>query len=206
MRDNTSSSTMTTDNLDLSGFEELTIDFSYYPRSMESGEDFWLQVSTNGGSSYTTVATWAQGTDFSNNSRFNESVTLTSGFAASNARLRFRCDASSNSDYVYIDDVVISGCSNGTSSVIVSNRGVQTELMEAFDFSDLTVYPNPVRNLLNIQNLPADARVRLVSLTGQVLGDFVGRSQFDVSGMVPGLYLLQVTVDEETRVFKISKK
>ncbi len=206
LRDNTSTSTMTTDNLDLSAFEELTIDFSYYPRSMESGEDFWLQVSTNGGGSYTTVASWAQGPDFSNNQRYNESVTLTSGFAAANARIRFRCDASGNADYVYIDDVVISGCSNGTSSVVVSNNILQQEVEDEFDFSDLAIYPNPVRDLLNIQNLPNDARVRLISLSGQVLEDFVGRNQVDVSRLIPGLYLLQVTIDEETKVFKISKK
>ena len=70
LRDNTSTSTMTTDNLNLSSFQEITVSFSAYPRSMESGEDFWLQISTNGGGSYTTVGTWAQGSDFSNNVRF----------------------------------------------------------------------------------------------------------------------------------------
>ncbi|MEL6923973.1 MAG: M43 family zinc metalloprotease, partial [Bacteroidota bacterium] len=113
LRDNTASSTTTTDNLALAAFEDITVDFSYLPSSMENGEDFWLQISTNGGSSYTTVATWARGTDFINNQRYDEAVTIEGPFS-NNTRVRFRCDASSNADYVYIDDIVISGC-NGSS-------------------------------------------------------------------------------------------
>lgn len=207
LRDNTSTSTMTTDNLDLSSFEELTVAFSAYPRSMESGEDFWLQVSTNGGASYTTVGTWAQGPDFSNNVRFNDAVTLTSGFAATNTRVRFRCDASGNSDYVYIDDVVITGCSNGTTSTIVANNNLKGELEdEGFDFDDVAVYPNPVGNTLNIKAIPADARVRLLSLSGQVIEDAVGKTEFNVSNLKTGLYLLQITVEGETEVFKVNKQ
>ncbi|MEQ8822307.1 MAG: hypothetical protein RLY93_18890, partial [Sumerlaeia bacterium] len=78
--------------------------------SMESGEDFWLQYSSNGGSSWTTVGSWAQGTDFSNNAFYSESVVIDSASQSftSNAKFRFRCDASNNADDVYIDEVRIS--------------------------------------------------------------------------------------------------
>jgi hypothetical protein len=85
---------------------------------MENNEDFWLQISTNGGSTYSTVATWAANSQFVNGQRYNETVTLNSGFASFNPRVRFRCDASSNSGYVYVDDIVLSGCSNGTAPAI----------------------------------------------------------------------------------------
>jgi vibriolysin len=107
IRDNTSSSVFTTGTpFSLSGKSELEVSFWYYPRSMENGEDFWLQVDS--GSGFQTVASWARGTDFNNNTFYNETVSITSGISfGSNVRIRFRCDASGNSDYVYIDEVVV---------------------------------------------------------------------------------------------------
>jgi len=49
------------------------------------------------------------GDEFQNNVRENETVIVNANLT-SNTRLRFRCDASNNSDQVYIDDVVIKGC------------------------------------------------------------------------------------------------
>ncbi|MFM1876230.1 MAG: hypothetical protein RL266_1967 [Bacteroidota bacterium] len=113
LRDNSGLfSATTTSNLDLSSFSELTIAFSYYPTSMETGEDFWLQVSTNGGASFTTIGDWNAGIEFVNNQRYNESVVYAGTFT-SNTQIRFQCDASGNSDWVYIDDVVITGCQGG---------------------------------------------------------------------------------------------
>jgi len=100
---------MTTDNLNLSGYEELTVDFSYYPVGMDSNEDFWLQVSTDGGSTYNTIETWVRGTDFNNNISYSESVTITGTFT-STTKVRFRVDASVNNDRVYFDDVTLTGC------------------------------------------------------------------------------------------------
>ncbi len=203
LRDNTSTSTMTTDNLNLSSFEEITVSFSYYPRSMESGEDFWLQISTNGGSSYSTQATWAQGSEFSNNQRYNESVTLTGTFS-STTRLRFRCDASGNSDYVYIDDVVITGCSSSGAS-FVATMDELPEIIEAeeLDFESIVMYPNPVKDKLMINGMPDDAFVRLITLSGKVLDQGIGRKEFDMSALQNGLYLLHVTIDDEARTFKV---
>ncbi len=211
LRDNTSSSTTTTDNLNLSTFEELTVSFSYYPRSMETGEDFWLQISTNGGSSYQTVASWASGTDFVNNTRYNETVVINQAFS-STTRLRFRCDASTNSDYVYIDDVDITGCSNGTSTPIfdeasqVAKEDLGDDNLLEFDLDELHVYPNPVQDVLNIKFLPAEAQVRLITLAGRTIRSAENISSIDVSDLDPGVYLLQVVADEESRTFKIFKQ
>ncbi len=206
LRDNTSSSTMTTDNLNLSSFEEVTVSFSYLPRSMENGEDFWLQVSTNGGSSYQTVATWASGTDFVNNTRYNETVVITGAFS-STTRLRFRCDASGNSDYVYIDDVDVSGCSVGASSNFVVNNSDQIEdAIEEYDLDDIAVYPNPVADFLNINGLPDEATVRILNLSGQVVMDNLQDEEINVSSLRTGLYLLQIRSEGESRIIKISKQ
>ncbi len=113
LRDNSgAASAATTNNLNLSNYSEVTIAFSYYPTSMENGEDFWLQISTNGGGSFTTIGDWNANAEFVNNQRYNESVVYAGTFTA-NTQIRFQCDASGNSDWIYIDDVVITGCQGG---------------------------------------------------------------------------------------------
>ena len=116
LRDNTSTSVMSTNNLNLAAYTEVKVDFSYIVNSFDnSNEDFWLQVSTNGGSSYTTVEEWNLNDEFQNLQRKNESVTVQGPFT-SNTRFRFRCDASGDGDQVYIDDVVINACTPGSNS------------------------------------------------------------------------------------------
>jgi hypothetical protein len=113
LRDNTSSSIMTHNPMDVSDYTKLKVSFSFYAKSMELGEDFWLQVDEAGnGTNWVTVAKWVSGTDFSNGSFYDDVVEFTpvnDMTSNTNLRLRFRCDANRNSDFVYIDDVEISG-------------------------------------------------------------------------------------------------
>jgi hypothetical protein len=113
LRDDTDTSVMTTGNLAASAYAELKVDFSYKAVAFGVNEDFWLQISTNGGSSFTTVQSWVNGTDFQNDQVYLESVTI-SGYSLNNqTQIRFRCDASGNGDDVYIDEVRISGSVTG---------------------------------------------------------------------------------------------
>ncbi len=107
LRDNTSSSVMTRSE-NLSGYSEARVSFSFYIRSFENNEDFWLQV--NDGSGWSTVATYVRNSsNYSNNNFYSDTVTINSGSFSfgSNVQFRFRADASGNSDWVYIDEVVI---------------------------------------------------------------------------------------------------
>jgi M6 family metalloprotease-like protein len=113
LRDNTSTSVMTHNPMDVSDYTKLKVSFSFYAKSMELGEDFWLQVDEAGnGTNWVTVAKWVSGKDFSNGSFYDDVVEFTpvnDMTSNTNLRLRFRCDANRNSDFVYIDDVEISG-------------------------------------------------------------------------------------------------
>ncbi len=214
LRDNTSSSTMTTDNLNLSAYDELTVDFTYYPRSMENGEDFWLQVSTNGGSSYSTVASWASGTDFSNGTREFETVVI-SGTFASNTRLRFRCDASGNSDYIYIDDVVITGCLNSNrdngEGVIIETVENETSsitrgIEEIQHITDIKLFPNPTSGLMNVSfdiDKTSDVQLIVTNITGQVIhtqdlqinaGEY--NTEIDASRFGQGIFFLNIATKD----------
>ncbi|RJP91517.1 MAG: hypothetical protein C4518_08020, partial [Desulfobacteraceae bacterium] len=57
-----------------------------------------------------TVASYARGTDFNNNQFYSKTVTLSKSQYAfpSNMKVRFMCDASSDGDDVYIDEIKLS--------------------------------------------------------------------------------------------------
>ncbi len=209
LRDNTSSSVMTTDNLNLSGYEEVTVDFTYLGVSMEYGEDFWLQVSLDGGASYQTLITWARGTDFSNNVREFETVVITGTFTSS-TRFRFRCDASANGDRVYIDDVDLTGCVNGSSRTITEEQVAEKiETPEAFDI--VNVYPNPANEFVTLafnSQVETAADLYLVDLSGkrvmmQTITTVIGEQELriDVNQYPTGIYFLHM-VTEDHRVTK----
>jgi hypothetical protein len=98
-----------TNGLNITGYSELKIEFWYQPVSMDnSNEDFRLEYWN--GSQWTVLKSWAKDRDFQNNQFYFETVTITDAQAvfAANAKIRFVCDASSNYDDVYIDEISIS--------------------------------------------------------------------------------------------------
>ena len=107
-------STTYTDNLALAAYDQVKVDFWYYCYSMDnSNEDFWLQISTDGGSNWTTVEEWNLGDEFVNEQFYPDSVIITGFTLTNNTQLRFRCHASGNADDVYIDEVLISAQGGG---------------------------------------------------------------------------------------------
>jgi hypothetical protein len=113
LQDNTSSSVaILSSSLDLASYTELKIEFSYVVQSFENAEDFWLRYSSDGGSSWTTVKAFVNDVDFvDDGTRYSPSITIDSGSYTfnNNVKIQFRCDASGNSDDVYIDNVRIFG-------------------------------------------------------------------------------------------------
>ncbi|RJP91518.1 MAG: PKD domain-containing protein, partial [Desulfobacteraceae bacterium] len=80
---------------------------------METSEDFWVQYYD--GADWRTVARYARGADFSNNQFYAKTIIISDSEYAfpSNMKIRFMCDASSDSDDVYIDEVRISALGDG---------------------------------------------------------------------------------------------
>ncbi|WP_435894015.1 endo-1,4-beta-xylanase [Oceaniferula spumae] len=96
--------------IDATQYDQLDIYFWYYAKGMEDAtDDFMLQYWN--GSTWVTAQTWAYLVDFQND-EFNE-VTVTLDPAALNLtsdfKIRFVCDATNNTDKVYLDEVKISG-------------------------------------------------------------------------------------------------
>ncbi len=111
IRDNSNAASSTyTDNLPFLGVDEIQLDFVYYPYSMETGEDFFLEISLNGGNQYQLVKSWVSGQEFTNGQFYMESVMISDYQLTNNTRLRLRCDASTNTDRIYLDNLIISTC------------------------------------------------------------------------------------------------
>ncbi len=215
LRDNTSTSVMTTDVLDLSSYDELTVDFSYIVISFENVEDFWLQISQDGGSTYTTIEDWVRTIDFNNNERHDPSVLIPGPFTA-NCRLRFRADASGNGDRVYIDDVVINGCTTTSSRPsedlpvsVFDNAETQeievtspVEIESKFSISDMKLYPNPTSAVLTVEFeiLEAtDIQIVVTDLSGKTIMNNkhsvdagLQQTNIDVRKLTEGYYFVQL--------------
>jgi hypothetical protein len=54
---------MSTGDLPMNGSSTAAVDFGFYATGFGTGGRFELQISTNGGSNYTTVKAWTYSTD-----------------------------------------------------------------------------------------------------------------------------------------------
>ena len=210
IRDNSgTASAMTSQSFNLTGFNQVEVEFYFYSYSMESGEDFWLRYYN--GSSWTTVATWARGTSFNNNSFYTATVTLdaTNFNFASNSQFRFQCDASGNADYIYIDQVTITGLGTGARGKGNDIQFIREMPSDGIAFEDdFMIYPNPVKgNTLFIKlQEESEATYRVLNMLGQtvVKGDVI--NEINVSSLKAGMYFIEVNDGEETMTKKFIKQ
>jgi chitodextrinase len=212
IRDNSgTASSMTLNNVDLTPYDQVEVEFFFYPNSMETGEDFWLRFYN--GSTWTTVATWVSGTDFNNNTFYTSTITLdaTQYNFASNAGFRFQCDASANADRVYIDAVTITGITGSSPKVdhtVALNLGSNQTGTSNNISDDLIVYPNPVVNVLRINpEHNINAHFRIIDLSGkQVMAGKMLNNSINVSSLRSGVYLIELSDEEETFLQKFMKQ
>jgi hypothetical protein len=108
-----SSSFYYSNTIDITMYDEIKIEFWYRGESMETGEDF--QVLYSDGSTWHTIAAYAQGTDFVNGQFYQATVIIsrTEYTFPANMSIKFMCDASTNYDDVYIDEIMVSARSTG---------------------------------------------------------------------------------------------
>ena len=221
LRDNSGTrSAMTSQTYDVSSYDQIDVEFYFYPNSMESGEDFWVRFYD--GSSWQTVASYAAGTSFNNGSFYVATVTINSGDYnfASNSQFRFQCDASANGDQVYIDAVTVTGTSGSARSAgntITQLNGLRRSPgLDGFDLEEgnIALYPNPATVSATVR-MELDEAVELnmtvLDLQGRevqkmkwdsVQGSF--EHTIDVSKMDQGLYFVNIKTSEgEKEVVKL---
>ncbi|HUW18781.1 MAG TPA: Calx-beta domain-containing protein [Sedimentisphaerales bacterium] len=101
-------------DVDGPGYTQIKVDFWFYAYSMDSGEDFWVQYYDGG--AWRTVADFDSGDEFVNGQFYHiTDVIINEGpyNFPTNMKIRFMCDASSNTDDIYIDEVVVSAWQEG---------------------------------------------------------------------------------------------
>lgn len=215
LRDNTNSSIMTSSSYDMSSYTSADLEFYFYAYSMETGEDFWLQV--NSGSGWQTVASYASGTSFNNNTFYSTTVNITN--LSGSTQFRFRCDASANADHVYIDAVTLTG---NTGAALVEDIVTITSLGEMIDDildtdeevdellqQDVAVYPNPASNELNIESTNTIEQIDVYSISGKLVQSLQGGDkyqQIDISQLNTGFYYLSIKTTEGVSSTKFIKE
>jgi hypothetical protein len=106
------SSIFSTNGFDLTPYSSFEIDFRFIAQSMENAESFLVEMWTSG-TGWVVVANYVAGTNFVNNSAYQGNLALsassTPNLFASSARIRFRCNASNNQDFIYLDNIVLTG-------------------------------------------------------------------------------------------------
>ncbi len=211
LRDNSgTASAMTSPSFNLTPYGQVEVEFYFYAYSMENNEDFWLRYYN--GSSWTTVASYASGTNFNNNTFYTATVTLDASQYnfASNAQFRFQCDASSNSDYVYIDQVTIRGIGSGSRGAGNTLNAIRTlDTNDAFaSEEDFILYPNPVKGSVLHVRLPGNisGTFRIINMMGQEVlkGDSI--KEIQVGNLKSGMYFIEVNDGDEIMTKKFIKQ
>ena len=216
IENNSSSSVVTTNDLSLSAYADLKVDFWFMPVGMNNGHDFWLQVSTDGGSNYTTVQSWViDGSNYQNDNFYQESVELLGYGLNDQTRVRFRCDGNNDSDDVYLDEIVISA--KGSASRTTSEAEPSQALLLQSRVSK--IYPNPVKGKMLVEYELADDShvvISVLNLSGQVIAQLENGPRragahtlewdaLSTSGapLPKGMYLVRFNLNGENQVKRI---
>lgn len=213
LRDDTDTSVTTTDAFDASNYESITVDFSYYCSSMDNvNEDFWLQISTDDGATFTTVREWKLNTDFNNDTRYFDQYEIVGTFS-STTKLRFRADASGNSDWVYLDDIVISACESASPRTDTTDDIVKDTTDNSLLYkTSIVAFPNPFDDTIqfDIQEDFTKANISLYNILGQRVfsGEFTNQDMIRIVGLnlESGQYFAQINLDGKITTKKLSRR
>lgn len=94
--------------------------------------------------------------------------------------------------------------------LFVDNINVDVALAtDSFSNKSFSVYPNPVKDILNINYNENITKIQVINLLGQeVITKSVNntQNQIDMSGLVQGTYLIKVTANDVVKTIKVIKQ
>ena len=105
-------SSIYTQPLDLSAYDEVKLSFYFFAFSMEGNDEFFLEIGLDG--IFSTVRSFRAGVDFNTDDRVLATLQLKEFDFTANTVIRFRNGSNSSADYVIFDDIDISGCNIDT--------------------------------------------------------------------------------------------
>ncbi|GAA3512542.1 hypothetical protein GCM10022393_27890 [Aquimarina addita] len=145
-------------------------------------------------------------------------TTATGGYPGYNVTpmVPFQINASEGQEiYFYYTYSLPTGGENNTSgsrhNFTVGSCGDRSGVSEDKITSNISIYPNPIENIMSLSGLANDVRVHVYSIGGtlvknQLLKDSQTQVDMDMSALAKGLYIVKVYSDtKETTVHKIMK-
>ena len=109
IQDDKDDSIVVTDDFNVSNYSMIKVEYWFFMLAFDGNEDFFLEYSTNTGSSWVEVQQYARGTVYENNNYYNPMEEFPVPNGATNMRIRFRCNANKKDDIIFIDDVKVEG-------------------------------------------------------------------------------------------------
>ena len=217
LRDDSGSSMITSDPFDLSYFQNLTLNFSYYTTGTENRDEFHFEISTDGGSTFSIVDTWTFGTDFTNNTRIFDTVNFNGPFS-NQVVFRFRNDMTNNGDRVHLDNILIDGCTNHplednlaapvahkaaplTDRVVLESPTPTVNKVESLE--PLSIHPNPASDVLNVIGDIEDLNFEIFNTTGAIIKKGQLTKTVDVNHLENGTYILRTSDGRIARFIKL---
>ncbi|MFD2891441.1 T9SS type A sorting domain-containing protein [Flavobacterium chuncheonense] len=110
-------------------------------------------------------------------------------------KIRFRASKNGTRSDIAIDDIAI-----------VNNQNLSTS---TFINDSFKIYPNPVEDILNLEYNTEIKNIKVFNLLGQVVIDEninAASTQFDISELETGAYLVNVTIGNSVKTVKFVKK
>ncbi len=193
LRDNSGiESSMTSPTFDATPYAALTLQFHFYADGMEDGEDFFVQFFNGYG--YLPVAHFIAGKHFSNNKFWAATVTLTGAQCnfAPNSNLRILCDASDDSDNIYIDAVTLT-TANAGALVRPGQDLIQSDATPQIPLP--SIMPNPASSEITILYDGAIDQLKLFSSEGTEIRREILKTNprtLPLNDMAPGVYMLMI--------------
>ena len=179
---------------------ENNYDYVQFDVSTNNGASWTAQCGkyTNDGSANNSQPTGEPLYDGTQNSWVLEEIDL-SDYLGENilVRFHFSSDGGVREDGFYFDDLKINVIDEGTIGV------------SDFENSQFSIYPNPVKNILNINTPILNYNIEVYTMQGQLISQKSinsGSNMIDYSSLSNGIYILKLSSMETSQTFKIIKQ
>lgn len=88
-------------------------------------------------------------------------------------------------------------CVPRNSVVILPNLLIEQKISKngidhKYQFSGISIYPNPAHDILNVPNLPVDSKIFIIDMTGKSIEMVAYGDQIDISSFVSGMYVIRI--------------
>ncbi|KGO94857.1 T9SS type A sorting domain-containing protein [Flavobacterium subsaxonicum] len=171
-----------------------TTSLSYYwSVDPNNNYDFIVSISTDGGTTWTSIWNEDDADEFETYVPFDVSVNL-SEYAGDTAQLKFQYAGSDGAQLV-IDDISVQSTASRNEALA----------------SQFSVSPNPATNVINVSNSGNTVlnNVSVADINGRIVKsvkfDGVANAQLNISDLTSGVYMMTISSDKGTTTKKIIK-